>query len=331
MPPTSKRSCHARRRSADRTDLRVAGGDASLAAFSDFKRDPSVIEVLKQFHTLTGMVVKLCPPSSPQKMIQFGARDAAFCRQVVADAGSCPICLQIQAHLFQQLDVKLKAQQLCCPAGIVHLAVPVLLAGRHIATIVGGKVRLRLPSPARFAYCCRQLGLAADNGRLRLLRRAFFTTPALTQQELSAAVKLLQSLAQFFVLALKQQGARGGANPESARISAAKRFVRLHLAETLTNGQAAQAAGVTDSYFCRLFHQSTGLTFRDYLATERVEQAKYELAHTLKPISEIALAVGFQSIPDFNRVFKRKTKLSPSQYRRNDFRNVTAAPTTALR
>ena len=37
------------------------------------------------------------------------------------------------------------------------------------------------------------------------------------------------------------------------------------------------------------------------------------------PISELAFAAGFQSIPDFNRVFKRRTRMSPSQFRRKHY------------
>ena len=291
---------------------------AWVTRLNGWHKNPLIHDTLKQFYKLTGLTVKLRPATEPQFKIPV----TAFCRQVTTLSGGCPICQQLQTQLFHRLAAKLKAHQLFCPAGIIHLAVPVVVAGNHVATIVGDSVRLRMPSPARFACCCRQLGLHAHNGRLRLLRRAFFSTPALTPPELAAAVKLLQTLAQFFGLALQQPNPAAHLNPEPARVVIAKQFVREHLAEPLTTAQAAAAAGVTNSYFCRLFHQSTGQTFHDYLASLRVTAAQAALARTLQPISEIAFAVGFQSIPDFNRVFKHKTQMAPSQYRRTHYQAV---------
>ena len=141
---------------------------------------------------------------------------------------------------------------------------------------------------------------------------------------MAAALRLLQTLAQLFALAPRHLEAGKAPVPEPARVAAVKRFVGDHLAEPITTRQSAQAVGLTNSYFCRLFHESTGQTFHEYLATLRVEAAKGALARTLQPISEIAFAAGFQSIPDFNRVFKHKTQMTPSQYRRNRGRATVA-------
>jgi len=316
--------------SSRRRPVRAEGRHPARAAdlpgpiYEELKHNVLIQEALKQLHGLTGLTAKLCPPSCPKSKIHFGGRDAPFCRQVAALSGGCPICLHLQTQLLHRLENKLKAHQLCCPAGIIHLAVPVVVAGKHVATIVGGSVRLKMPSPARFASCCRQLGLQENNGRLRRLRRAFFTTPALKPAELAAALRLVQTLAQLFALAFNQPAARQAPAADPIPVAVAKRFVGEHLAEPITTRQSAQIAGVTNSYFCRLFHQSTGKTFHDYLATLRVEAAKTALTQTLKPIGEIALMAGFQSISDFNRVFKRQSGMAPSQYRRQHYRAAAA-------
>ena len=45
--------------------------------------------------------------------------------------------------LLRRLGDKLKPQQVACRCGLILLAVPVVAAGQHVATIIGGKVRLR--------------------------------------------------------------------------------------------------------------------------------------------------------------------------------------------
>jgi AraC-like DNA-binding protein len=91
--------------------------------------------------------------------------------------------------------------------------------------------------------------------------------------------------------------------------------VRLHLGERLTTRQTAQAVHLEESYFCRLFHRLTKMTFRAYVAQARVAQARSLLLGTRQRIGEIASATGFQSASDFNRVFKAAVGLTPTDFR----------------
>jgi len=68
-------------------------------------------------------------------------------------------------------------------------------------------------------------------------------------------------------------------------------------------------------YFCKMFKKATGLTFTDYLGRVRVEKAKNLLLNPDLRVSEIAYAVGFQSLTHFNRVFRELTGESPTNFR----------------
>ena len=70
-------------------------------------------------------------------------------------------------------------------------------------------------------------------------------------------------------------------------------------------------------YFCRVFRKAVGLTFTDYLGRVRVEEAKMLLLNPHLRVSEIAYAVGFQSLTHFNRVFRQLTGESPTRFREN--------------
>jgi AraC-like DNA-binding protein len=64
-----------------------------------------------------------------------------------------------------------------------------------------------------------------------------------------------------------------------------------------------------------MFKQATGLTFTDYLARVRIEKVKNLLLNPHKRISEAAYEAGFQSLSQFNRVFRRVTGQSPNHWR----------------
>ena len=68
-------------------------------------------------------------------------------------------------------------------------------------------------------------------------------------------------------------------------------------------------------YFCKVFKKTTGLTFTEFLARHRIEQVKQLLLNPHARVSEAAFSVGFQSLSQFNRLFRRIAGESPSAYR----------------
>jgi len=102
---------------------------------------------------------------------------------------------------------------------------------------------------------------------------------------------------------------------ESARIWKARNFIHAHFGEELSLGQVAQAANMSRNYFSEKFKEAVGVTFVRYVAQTRFEKAAALLAQPNLRVSEIAFAVGFQSLSQFNRTFKRLAGKAPREYR----------------
>lgn len=66
----------------------------------------------------------------------------------------------------------------------------------------------------------------------------------------------------------------------------------------------------------RMFQKITGENFTQYKRRIRLEQVKWELAHSGKSVSAIALEAGYTSFTTFNRDFKDVMGMTPSQYRK---------------
>jgi len=273
-----------------------------------------VRQSLIEFHCVTGLAAKLVPAAIPTRLIRFGAQDNDFCRTVGHSTGGCEAFYRHQADLLSRLDRKLKPQQTCCPAGFTYLAVPVQVSGQHIATVLAGQVRVRPNRKAEFAAVAQRLRRWGLGERLRELRKAWFRTPVLEPSQLRAALRLLDQLAKLFAESIARPSAsRSPTDPPC--IAQAKQFVHLHLGERLTTRQAAQALHLSEAYFCRLFHRLSDMTFRAYMAKVRVEAAQAALLETHQSVGEIAYAAGFQSLSDFDRVFKARAGLTPSEFR----------------
>lgn len=92
--------------------------------------------------------------------------------------------------------------------------------------------------------------------------------------------------------------------------------VREQYSHALRLNDIARDCGVSAEHLSRVFHQSTGLRFRDYLAEVRLTDASRQLMESNANIAEIAASVGHNSLSRFNRAFKDYTGMTPSAWRR---------------
>lgn len=107
----------------------------------------------------------------------------------------------------------------------------------------------------------------------------------------------------------------GSNGAEPVRIWKARNFIEAHSAEELSLGKVARVANTSTNYFSEKFREATGMNFVTYVARTRFEKAATLLREADLRVSEIAFAVGFQSLSQFNRVFKKFAGQSPTEYR----------------
>lgn len=84
-----------------------------------------------------------------------------------------------------------------------------------------------------------------------------------------------------------------------------------------TLSKAAEIMGMNTSYFSRFFHNTIGIPFSKYLNCIKIENAVEMIKENNKNITEIALTCGFQTIRNFNRIFKDYTGYCPTQIPNN--------------
>lgn len=106
-----------------------------------------------------------------------------------------------------------------------------------------------------------------------------------------------------------------GNGAEPVRIWKARNFIQAHVSEELSLGTVARATNTSPNYFSEKFKETTGVNFVKYVARARFERAAALLHNDELRVSEIAFAVGFQSLSQFNRVFKKFAGKSPTEYR----------------
>ena len=103
--------------------------------------------------------------------------------------------------------------------------------------------------------------------------------------------------------------------PVVSRLEAAVAHVAKHYLRPIPESEVAQLCEMSPSRFCRQFKAAFDVTFVEYLANYRMDQAKRLLSNPAMPVADVAVAVGFNDPSYFTRVFKKQEGVSPSEYR----------------
>lgn len=103
--------------------------------------------------------------------------------------------------------------------------------------------------------------------------------------------------------------------PPARHLLRARDLADARYAEPLEVADLAGAAGLSPAHFSREFRRAFGESPHQYLLTRRLERAAALLRHTDRPVIEICLEVGLQSVGSFTTSFTRMFGCSPTAYR----------------
>jgi AraC-like DNA-binding protein len=102
----------------------------------------------------------------------------------------------------------------------------------------------------------------------------------------------------------------------SPPIQAAVLWLDEHVGEPVLMEHAANAAGLSESHFRRWFQKEVGFNPADYMMYRRVEISKEKLRTSNMSVTKIAMELGFSTSAYFTAVFRKRTGLTPTEYRR---------------
>jgi len=114
---------------------------------------------------------------------------------------------------------------------------------------------------------------------------------------------------------ISQRSFQNGERAEPAEIWKARKFIDEHLGEKISLTDVGLSVHVSPNYLSEKFKQVTGVNFVEYVTRIRTEKARDLLQNSTRRISEIAFAVGFQSLSQFNRSFRKLSGKWPRAYR----------------
>lgn len=94
-------------------------------------------------------------------------------------------------------------------------------------------------------------------------------------------------------------------------------YIQNNFTENITRDSLAKTFSVNKYYISKIFKESFKMNLRSYLGLIRCEHAASLIRTTDRPLTDISLDSGFDSIRTFNRVFKDIYGISPRQFKNN--------------
>lgn len=102
----------------------------------------------------------------------------------------------------------------------------------------------------------------------------------------------------------------------SRHVNRAVAYLEQHYDQIDNLSEISQFAGLSSAYLSSRFKEEVGVGVIKYLNQIRLEHARELIADSNIPLKSIIYSVGFNSYPYFSRLFRKKYRISPSDYRK---------------
>ena len=284
------------------------------AAWLELIESTTVRKQQAAFACTTGLTLTLMPDTTGVSGSEAARGSGLFCVDGCLGGRSGEVCQRMLAGVERRAAQKSEPRQFRCPTGLLKIIVPVFVGGQHVGNLLAGpfsQQRLDKETLRRLARRLRQWGLEKH---IAALRASWRYSPLLSSERGRSAATVLEMFAQY----LSERGNLLLAH-EPEQSTPLLRKIEAYLADnqngSVSTKELAQRLHLSPCYFCKLFKKQTGLTFTEYRRRTRVEKAKRLLFDPFRRVSEVAFEAGFESIPYFNRVFRRLVGCSPSEHR----------------
>ncbi len=242
----------------------------------------------------------------PKRLQVLVVEDNLLVREFIVDA------LQDVADVTQARDPDEAIARLVERGPAVHLVIvdcvlPSRVDPRHAGIRLVETIRARWP----WIWTVGITGaLNADELIIQAFRSGVqdFLKKPFALADLEAAVARAEPRAQA-----RRTGDRSQLEAAIERVIA---FIGEHYGERLSLSDVANLAAMSRWHFCRMFRVATGQPFSHYVRELRLARAKELLTTTGLSLTEVALEVGFYDLPHFDKVFRRRFGISPTEFLR---------------
>jgi len=166
--------------------------------------------------------------------------------------------------------------------------------------------------------------MAARNGCMALhgtpWTQAFFEAVRYLPEQEQERYCVFKSVELLYLLCTEasesDESPSGNGCSASHSLLEVKAYIQTHLSEKLTIAFLCKQFSVSPTFLKEGFRRAYGVPIHSFLIQQRLRRTQELICTTRMPIQQIAQAVGYEGMSQFNAAFKREYGMTPGQYRK---------------
>lgn len=278
----------------------------------DLSRSRIFRDYKSAFERAIGLPLQLRAPGDPCLPAEKLPQGNAFCALMGRTNQGCEACQQVQKQIEKEVGIEPRTFK--CFGGLCESAVPVRVGDSVVAFLQTGQILLERPDRRTFSKLTKTILALGTEIDVKQVEEAYFNTRVIPREQYKSIVGLLKVFAEHLAqcgedLMLHCEQA------EPAPVARARKIILADSDDDLSLTKIAHTVNTSASYFSEIFKKAVGMNFTEYVSRVRIEKAKHLLMNPRNRVTEVAFEVGFQSLSQFNRSFKRFVGTSPRGYR----------------
>ena len=298
--------------------------DILVRVFARLGKEKELLEFRDILYQTMGLVMDFINAEGQTLRLSQGRHFSSFCRAMRRNADCAKLCHACELANAQEAAKQKRPLVYSCHVGLVDIVVPLFgHQGEYLGCLTSGQFRQtgttsddnpRIPEVARLAKI-----------PVRRLMDLYARCICLEKRQIQGVVRYLQLVGRQLV-AVHHNLLFMESIDIPARMALIRQYLHEHYAEPLSLGKVARHFSLSPEYLCRLFKKEYGIGFHAYLSYYRVEKGRELLQDTQLYVANIVDMIGFGSVVQFNRMFRRLIGTSPAQWRKQHGETPTAPP-----
>lgn len=251
-------------------------------------------ELLKDFATLTRISVTFTDAQT-NPICSFHSTDN-FCNAYQKIGENKEYCTRSDKRLLERCSQSGKYEYHICHVGLYDAAMPIVKLGVTVGYIMVGRIRTHLKrKDAKYDF----------DGNLGVLYKQI---PVFDNKQLSCLKNLLSNI--LFSNAIELVNTNIAENIRD--------YIEENISDDITASVICKRFFISKNYLYKVFKENFFCTPVEYITTSRLEKAKKMLIETKEPVYEICERVGIHNYTYFCNLFKKKTGITPIEYRKKN-------------
>ncbi len=224
-----------------------------------------------------------------------------YCALIQSTARGKEGCVFCDADMLRHSREKKHAFSHICHGGLLDTSIPILKGGIVAGYIIIGRVRTADTPDTETIERITSYGVEREE-----LLSAYPKATRLTDAQLSSLISLVSHI--MFENAIEID--------YDEFINKLTTYIDLNLDLPLSVKQICADLYVSKNFLYKCFQSHFGKTPLEYITDRRIALAKHFLSNPQTVLTEVAEAVGLPNYTYFSKLFKKKTGLSPREYKK---------------